>query len=71
MKEKTTNITQGKQLMEENFENIDFSKRHLVDTIYKQSILEGVDTTFENVKSIIEGGKVNNMTSEDILKIVN
>ena len=63
MKEKTTNITQGKQLMEENFENIDFSKRHLVDTIYKQSILEGVDTTFENVKSIIEGGKVNNMTS--------
>lgn len=52
-------------------ENIDFAKRHLVETIYKQAILEGVATTFAETESIIEGGKVNNMTSEDILKIVN
>lgn len=52
-------------------ENIDFAKRHLVETIYKQAILEGVATTFADTESIIEGGKVNNMTSEDILKIVN
>ncbi len=52
-------------------QNIDFAKRHLVDTIYKQAILEGVVTTFADTESIIEGGKVNNMTSEDILKIVN
>ena len=51
--------------------NIDFAKRHLVDTIYKQAILEGVATTFADTESIIEGGKVNNMTSEDILKVVN
>ena len=51
--------------------NIDFAKRHLVDTIYKQAILEGVVTTFADTESIIEGGKVNNMTSEDILKIIN
>lgn len=51
--------------------NIDFAKRHLVDTIYKQAILEGVATTFADTESIIEGGKVNNMSSEDILKIVN
>ena len=51
--------------------NIDFAKRHLVDTIYKQAILEGVATTFADTESIIEGGKVNNMTPEDILKIVN
>ena len=51
--------------------SIDFAKRHLVDTIYKQAILEGVSTTFADTESIIEGGKVNNMTSEDILKIVN
>ena len=51
--------------------NIDFAKRHLVDTIYKQAILEGVATTFADTESIIEGGKVSNMTSEDILKIVN
>ncbi len=52
-------------------QNIDFAKRHLVDTIYKQAILEGVATTFADTESIIEGGKVNNMTSEDILKVVN
>lgn len=51
--------------------NIDFAKRHLVDTIYKQAILEGVATTFADTENIIEGGKVNNMTSEDVLKIVN
>ena len=51
--------------------NIDFAKRHLVDTIYKQAVLEGVATTFADTESIIEGGKVNNMTSEDVLKIVN
>lgn len=52
-------------------QNIDFAKRHLVDTIYKQAILEGIATTFADTESIIEGGKVNNMTSEDILKVVN
>ena len=50
--------------------NIDFAKRHLVDTIYKQAILEGVATTFADTESIIEGGKINNMSSEDVLKIV-
>ena len=51
--------------------NIDFAKRHLVDTIYKQAILEGVATTFADTENIIEGGKVNNMTSEDVMKVVN
>ena len=51
--------------------NIDFAKRHLVDTIYKQAILEGIATTFADTESIIEGGKINNMSSEDVLKIVN
>ena len=60
-----------KELPEKVEQNIDFAKRHLVDTIYKQAILEGVATTFADTESIIEGGKVNNMTSEDIMKIVN
>ena len=51
--------------------NIDFAKRHLVDTIYKQAILEGIATTFADTESIINGGKVNNMTSEEVLKVVN
>lgn len=75
------NLLQSKQIIEHELQleelsekveqNIDFAKRHLVDTIYKQAILEGVATTFADIESIIEGGKVNNMTSEDILKIVN
>ena len=52
-------------------QNIDFAKRHLVDTIYNQAILEGVATTFADTESIIEGGKVNNMTADDMLKIIN
>ena len=59
------------ELNEKVERNIDFAKRHLVDTIYKQAILEGVATTFADTESIIEGGKVNNMTAQDVLKIVN
>lgn len=59
------------ELSEKVERNIDFAKRNLVDTIYKQAILEGVATTFADTESIIEGGKVNNMTPEDIMKIVN
>ncbi len=51
--------------------NIDFAKRHLVDTIYKQAILEGITTTFADTENIINGGKVNNLTSEDVLKVIN
>ena len=67
---KQLNYTE-EELSEKVKQNIDFAKRHLVDTIYKQAILEGVATTFADTENIIEGGKVNNMTSEDILKIVN
>lgn len=67
---KQLNYTE-EELSEKVEQNIDFAKRNLVDTIYKQAILEGVATTFADTERIIEGGKVNNMTSEDIMKIVN
>lgn len=51
--------------------NIDFAKKHLVDTIYKQAILEGIATTLPNIKNIIENDKISNMSPEDILKVVN
>ena len=69
---KLKSLNYNEEELAENVEqNIDFAKRHLVDTIYKQAILEGVATTFADTESIIEGGKVNNMTSEDVMKIVN
>lgn len=42
-----------------------------INSICKQAILEGVATTFADIESIIEGGKINNMSSEGVLKIVN
>lgn len=61
----------NEELSPEIEKNIDFAKRHLVDNIYNQAILEGVATTFADTESIIEGGKINNMSSKDVLKIVN
>lgn len=51
--------------------NIDFAMKHLVDTIYKQAVLEGIATTYADTETIIDGGKVNNMTANDILKVIN
>lgn len=51
--------------------NIDFAKRHLVDTIYKQAILVGISATFADIENIIEGGKINNVSLEDVSKIIN
>jgi prophage maintenance system killer protein len=62
----------------ENFEltddiklNLDLARRNLVDSIYKQSVLEGVVTTYSDTETIINGGKVKDMTATDISKIVN
>ena len=51
--------------------NIDFARRHLADTIYKQAVLEGVATTLSDTENILEGAKVSGMTPDDIMKIIN
>lgn len=51
--------------------NIDYAKRNMVDTIYKQAILEGVAVTFLDTETIIEGGKISNISADDIQKINN
>lgn len=51
--------------------NIDFAKRNMVDTIYKQALLEGVAVTFLDTETIIEGGKINNVSADDVQKINN
>lgn len=60
-----------KDLPEKVSMNIDFARRHMVDTIYNQAVLEGVAATYLDTETIIEGGKVSNMTPNDILKVVN
>lgn len=51
--------------------NIDLARRNLVDSIYKQSILEGVATTYSDTEALVNDGKVKDMTSEDVSKVVN
>ena len=73
--------TVAKRLKEHNYEvgeltdairtNIDFAKRNLVDTIYKQAVLEGVAVTFLDTETIIEGGKIHGVSVDDIQKINN
>lgn len=51
--------------------NIDLARRNLVDSIYKQSILEGVATTYSDTETIVNEGKVRDMSALDVQKILN
>ncbi len=51
--------------------NVALARRNMVDSIYKQAVLEGVATTYSDTETIIHGGKVSNMTAIDVTKVVN
>lgn len=51
--------------------NLDLARRYMVESIYKQSMLEGVATTYSDTETIVNGGIVNNMTSDDVSKVIN
>ena len=51
--------------------NIDLARRNLVDSIYKQAMLEGVATTYSDTETRVNGGKVKDMTAEDVQKVIN
>ncbi len=51
--------------------NIDLARKNMVDSIYKQAKLEGVATTYSDTETIVNGGKVKDMTVTDIAKVIN
>ena len=51
--------------------NLEFARANMKKIIYDQAVLEGVGTTFPDTEAILENGKVNNIRTEDVLKIVN
>lgn len=51
--------------------NMDFARANMKSIIYDQAVLEGVATTFPDTELIIENGKVNNVSAEDVQKILN
>ena len=59
------------ELTEEVGLNVALARRNMVDSIYKQAMLEGVATTYSDTETIVNGGKVSNMTAIDISKVVN
>lgn len=51
--------------------NMDFVRINMKSIIYDQAVLEGVSTTFPATEQIIDNGKVNNVSAEDVQKILN
>ena len=51
--------------------NIDFARANMKVNIYDQAILEGIATTYPDIETIIENGKVHGMVVSDIQKILN
>lgn len=51
--------------------NLDFARANMKSIIYDQAILEGVSTTFPDTELIIDNGNVINVSTEDVLKIIN
>ena len=59
------------ELSNEIILNLDFARANMKALIYDQAILEGISTTFPDTEAIIDNGKVNNMTTEDVMKVIN
>ncbi len=51
--------------------NLDFARANIKATIYDQAVLEGVATSFPQTEEILENGRVNGMTADDVQKILN
>lgn len=51
--------------------NMDFVRANMKSIIYDQAVLEGVGTTFPDTELIIDNGKINNVSAEDVQKILN
>ena len=51
--------------------SIAIAKRNLVNSIYKQSVLEGIATTYSDTETLVNEGIAHNMNAEDVTKILN
>ncbi|MEC0915984.1 filamentation induced by cAMP protein fic, partial [Bacillus atrophaeus] len=52
-------------------ENLFLAKKTLVNNIYNSAKLEGVNVTFPQTKTILDGMSVSNVDMDDIQKILN
>lgn len=61
---------QTSELDNEALINIALARRNMVASIYKKALLEGVATTYSDTETIVNSGKVMNMTASDVMKVV-
>ena len=52
-------------------DNIEFAKRQIVDSIYREARVEGINVTFPETQQIYDGLVVDSLSYEDTTKIVN
>lgn len=45
-------------------DNIFYAKRNIVDSIWKEATIEGIDITFPATKAVFEGAKIANLTQD-------
>ena len=51
--------------------NIDFARANMKMNVYDQAVLEGVATSYPQTEDIIENGRVNGVSANDVQKILN
>lgn len=51
--------------------NLELARACMKVSIYEQAVLEGLTTTFPDTETIIDNGKVNHVSAEDVQKILN
>ena len=62
---------EDKELSLRVLQNLDFARANMKASIYDQAVLEGVATSFQQTKDIIENGQVNGVSATDVQKILN
>lgn len=50
---------------------VELAKRNIVDLIYKEAKVEGINVTYSQIAQLYENYSVNGLTVEDIIKINN
>ena len=52
-------------------ENIAFARARMADNIWKASLLEGLEISYEQVRKILEEGTAENLSEDDLLTVTN
>ena len=52
-------------------DNVEYAKRMIVDSIYREARVEGINVTFPETQQVVDGSMVSGLSYEDTTKIIN